>query len=320
MGNKTLGLENKLKELNKSLKDRFDKLENFEKSVIREKISKIATFENLRKLSTEELSKVGTISCIDGSVNRVGGAFPHYIDLFQSLSKSNNPKYKDLYLHELYTPITSNEADINEDVRGKMLAEVEIQAAIKSIEEQGSKLIIMDGGLIRYQIFANALFQKLVSICEENRIILTGIIKDTKTNIFFSEIYKDEEGYEIYDKDFLYGVLDMGEAIFLPESLNKKWLEGFSSAFLRTSKHPGIIGIDILNSQMEFIKNVANLAYTLTPESSRGVPFLIDMVDKDVKLDDSLVDELIKSYMDKDIYERYYRSERSMRRYWGEIN
>lgn len=315
MGERTIGLENKLVELNNNLKDRLGKIDSFDKYKLRDKISKIANIDKLRRLSPEELAKVGTVACIDGSVNRVGGAFPHYVDLFQSLSKSSNPNYKDLFLHDIYSPLITKDSDENEDVRGRMLAEIEIHAALESIEKQGSNLIIMDGGLIRYQISANALFQKLINICEERRIILAGIIKDTKTNIFFSEIYKDDMEYEIYDKDFLYGVLDMGEAIFLPESLNKKWLEGFSSAFVRTSKYPGIVGLDILNSQVKYIKDIANLAYTLTPESSRGVPLLIDMVDQDVKLDDRLVNELIKSYMDKDIYERFYRSERSMRKY-----
>lgn len=315
MGEKTIGLQNKLTDLNLNLKLRLKNIDNLNIVALREKILKIATIENLKKLRDNELSRIGIVTCIDGSVNRVGGAFPHYIDLFQSLSKSNNPNMKDLYLHNIYSPLVNVGSDEEEDVRGRMLAEIEILAALESVEKQSAKLIIMDGGLIRYQISANSIFQTLVNVCEEKDVILAGIIKDTKTNIFFSEIFGEDADYEIYDKDLLYGVLEMGEAIFLPESLNKKWLEGFSSAFYRGSRYPGIVGLDILNSQVKHIKAVANLAYTLTPESSRGVPLLIDMVDQDVKLDDKLVDGLIKSYLDKDIFERFYRSERSMRRY-----
>ena len=47
---------------------------------------------------------------------------------------------------------------------------------------------------------------------------------------------------------------------------------------------------------------------------------IIDMVDKEVKLDDKLTTELINSYVDRDVLERFFVSERSLRRYWGEIN
>jgi len=58
---------------------------------------------------------------------------------------------------------------------------------------------------------------------------------------------------------------------------------------------------------------MAKLIVTLTPENSRGVPLFLDIVDKEVKITDDLIEALLERYLDRDIYERLFVSERDKR-------
>ena len=47
--------------------------------------------------------------------------------------------------------------------------------------------------------------------------------------------------------------------------------------------------------------------------SSRGVPLWLDIVDKDVKITDEILTTLLEEYLDRDVYERFFISERDKR-------
>ena len=89
--------------------------------------------------------------------------------------------------------------------------------------------------------------------------------------------------------------------------------EGFSSAFIRTSNFPGVVGIDILDVQENYLRFVSRLVYSLTPINSRGIPLWLDIVDKDVRITDELIKASLESYLDRDLYERFFVSERDKR-------
>ena len=76
------------------------------------------------------------------------------------------------------------------------------------------------------------------------------------------------------------------------------------------------IGIDILSEQKKYIKDAANLVYSLTPYNSRGVPLWLDIVDKEVRVTDQFMKSMLEEYMDRDIYERFFISERDRRSLW----
>ena len=82
---------------------------------------------------------------------------------------------------------------------------------------------------------------------------------------------------------------------------------------MRTSKFPGAVGLDILDTQERYLEEIASLVYTLTPMSSRGVPLWLDIVDKDVKITDEILTTLLEEYLDRDVYERFFISERDKR-------
>ncbi len=140
-------------------------------------------------------------------------------------------------------------------------------------------------------------------------IILIGVIKDIKTNVI-GEALKRDKSLEIeeifYDRELLYGKLQYGEAIFIYEDISKKTKEGFYSLFMRSSKAPTVIGMDILDSQKEYLEEMARLVLTLTPEDSRGVPLWIDIVDAEVKIPDKMIRGLLESYINREILEMFF--------------
>lgn len=304
-----------LKKLNNNFREKFDNLGNLNKREIRINLRTYGKFVDLKKLNQDEIKNFSPMACVDGSVNRFGGSFPHYIDLFQGLSKVSDSKQRSFYTSKINSPLIEKIDIENEgEVRDKLLAKIEVEAALKTLEICDVKFILMDGNLIRYSILATEEFNKLKEICEKENIILSGFIKETKTDTL-SELLLGKENLEIFDKDLLYGVLDEGEGFILYDDYSKKQERDISSMFVRTSNYPGVGGIEMLNSQREKILDVGNLTYSMTPRMSRGVPMIIDIVDSEVKLDDKLTEELILSYLDRDIVERIFVSERDLRRY-----
>lgn len=302
-----------IKNLNYNFKTKLNLIENIDRNSVRGHLSKNGKLININKLDKETLSNYVPMACVDGSVNRYGGSHPHYIDIYQALGKISKEKGISVYKSHINSPMISENPNSEEDLRKKLLAKIEVLTAIEIVDNYDIKVLLMDGNLIRYNIEIPEDFEILKNKCEEKNIILAGFIKEAKSNSLFDLFYDNNHGLTIYDKDLLYGVLNIGEGYILSDDLNKKINQGFNSIILRTSNYPGISGIEVLNSQKEHLIEVSNICYSLTSKMSRGVPLIIDIVDKEVKIDNKLAEELIKSYIDQDIIERFFRSERSMR-------
>lgn len=151
--------------------------------------------------------------------------------------------------------------------------------------------------------------------CEEKGIILLGVIKDIKTTIIgdkLGEIYPEFK-INAYDRELLFGILDYGEVIIIDDKVNSKKESGYSSVFMRSSLSPAVIGMDIIDSQKPYLEEMSRLIFTLTPENSRGVPLWLDLVDKEVQISDAIMKNLLERYLDRDIYERFFISERARR-------
>lgn len=307
-------LAEKMKELNNKLGYDLSNIKNFNRDYLRDQLKCYGSFINLRKLERDELEKFSKMACIDGSVNRFGSSHPHYIDVYQGLAKVSKSSLADVILSDVYSPLTSNLSDDEEDLKKKLLARIEILTGLETLKTYDLDYLLMDGNLIRYTIEDKENFDKLIGQCLEKNVLLAGFIKEPKTNILGELIFKDSQQIKLYDKDILYGILDEGEGYILDDSYNKKVDQGFSSMFLRTASYPGVTGLEVLEGQRASLYNIANLCYSLTPQMSRGVPLIIDMVDKEVKIDDKLMREIVLAYLDSDLVERFFRSERSMRR------
>lgn len=306
-------LEGQLREVNKNLKDKYDFIFSLDNDTFRKELTEnVGRLIEMEKFPKEKLSKYKRTVGVDGSNNRSGGAFPHFIEIFQGLAKSTDGT--EIYKNKVYTP-TLNDIYEDKNLSQKYLATIEIETALEYINKYDFDYLMMDGGFIRYKINCLDLFTELRETCEAKNIILFGVIKDLKTNVIARSLEIDES---IYDREILFNRLKTGEAILIRNEINKKFIkdglgEGFSSAFMRTSKFPGTVGLDILDTQEKFLEEISNLIYTLTPMSSRGVPLWLDIVDKDVKITDEILTTLLEEYLDRDVYERFFISERDKR-------
>lgn len=329
-------LKDKILELNGMLNKKYESLFNLDKRKLRKFVEKnVGRIEKVNKLSSKDLekySKGGGIVGVDGSKNKFGGAYPHFIEVFQSLAKSTTVKDSPIYMADFYTPlylekerdIISNitkenptKEDINSFLTKYKLSSIEVEVAIKAAEELKPLIIMMDGSLIRYKIEASDKWNELKRICEERGIILIGIIKDIKTNILGNSLNEHEmisNSVEyLYDRELLYGILEYGEMLIIEDKNIKKYEEGLSPCFIRASKEPTVIGIDLLNTQGNYIKEMAQLVLTLTPEKSRGVPLWIDIIDSEVRISDKMLYGLLEKFIDRKLLEKLFVSERSKR-------
>lgn len=306
-------LEGQLKEVNTNLKNKYDFIFNLDNDAFRKELTNnVGRLIKMKKFPKEKLPKYKRTVGVDGSNNRSGGAFPHFIEIFQGLAKSTDGN--EIYKNKVYTP-TLNDVYDDKNLSQKYLATIEIETALEYIDEYDFDYLMMDGGFIRYKINCLDLFTELREKCEAKNIILFGVIKDLKTNVIARSLEIDES---IYDREILFNRLITGEALLIRNEINKKFIkdglgEGFSSAFMRTAKFPGAVGLDILDTQEKYLEEIANLVYTLTPMSSRGVPLWLDIVDKDVKITDEILTTLLEEYLDRDVYERFFISERDKR-------
>ncbi|MET3616558.1 hypothetical protein ABID14_000178 [Peptoniphilus olsenii] len=304
-------LKSQINEVNFDIKNKYNSVFTIDSNNFKNKLkTEIGELIKLKKIDNENIIRYNSLVGVDGSNNRSGGAFPHFIEIVQGLAKSTNGN--EVFNSTVYTPALSQTVD-DGNLSQKLLASIEIETALEYIDKYELKYLMMDGGFIRYKIHCLELFKKLRQICEKKGIILFGVIKDIKTNLIASKLDLDKT---IYDREILFNRLEIGEAILINNEINKKFLEngdGFSSAFMRTSNFPGAIGVDILDTQQTHLKEICNLIYTLTPINSRGVPLWLDIVDKDVKITDEIIETLLEEFLDRDIYERFFISERDKR-------
>lgn len=317
-------LRDKLIQVNQEITSKYGDLADNKvelRTFINENIGKLFLSQKMTKDELKAIEIRGGVTGVDGSTNRIGGSYPHYIEIYQGLAKNTKNRKEPIFLSRVYTPLLEEESQIQireekgDDEKNIKLATIEVEVAIESIKGHKPYAIIMDGGLIRYNIYAGKKWLELVSTCEENDIILLGVIKDIKTSMIGQALinkYNTIEG-EIYDRELLFGLLEYGEVIEIDEDVNKKEPQGYASAFIRSSLQPLAIGIDIIESQKKHLKEMASLVLTLTPENSRGVPLWLDIIDKEVKISDHMIKALMERYLDRDIYERFFVSERDKR-------
>lgn len=326
------GLSAELKEkvirLNSNLRDKYNKLLKMDsgelKEYIDENIGEIVKIEKMNSGEIEKYLKNGGIIGVDGSKNRIGGAYPHYLEIYQGLAKSSIYDDTPIYKADFYTPLYTEEEselierlDGNEEaIKNYKLSGIEVDVALEGVKKYKPYAIMMDGSLIRYDIECFEKWIELRRECENRGIILIGVIKDIKTSIVGEKLAKDkilDTAENLYDRELLYGLLKYGEMVKIKDEVAKKPKEGFTSIFMRSSNAPSVIGMDILDTQREYIEEMAKLVFTLTPKNSRGVPLWLDIVDSEVKISDKMMHSILETYLDREILEKLFISERDKR-------
>ena len=88
---------------------------------------------------------------------------------------------------------------------------------------------------------------------------------------------------------------------------------GLWKVVLRPSGSPQPVGIDGLISQWEHRGDLIRLCRTLTPETGRGIPLWLDIVDAEVRVTDPLIEAMVEEYIDPDLLHRLLVPKRSER-------
>lgn len=320
-----LDLIDLIKNMNESLREKYSKIDNISRDNMRKFVEKnigpIISFEKMKGKALKSISERGGIFAVDGSSNTYGGNFPHYMDLYQAICYTSIKKEENTVLVDGYIPLLDEDLDLfmdkdNKNLREKKLANIEVLAAIEGIKKKVPKILLMDGSLIRYEILAKENWDILKDICLEKNIMIAGIIEDIKTSIIDGFLREDKE-FKIetvyYDREILFNLLDYGEAIIIKDLNKGKENYGLKSSFIRSSKSPTVIGVDVLEEQYKNMGSMISLILSITDENSRGIPLLLDLVDEETRISDEMIKQLLKTHIDNGLYEKLFNAQRYKR-------
>ena len=284
---------------NDSLRSEYQKID---KSNIKERLKAVGEFYNANRLDKSELAKykMNSIAAVDGSLNSFGGAEPNVLNLISScyLPDLNRERINKA---RIISPLVGDE-----DSPSRELARLEVFTAIDGIKKYKSHACLMDGGFIRFITNAESDFKELVNLANENGTILIGVIEDMK-----SKVVAESLDLNCYDREVVFGVLDYKEAFILGEKYRKN--QDVGTVYLRSALSPQAIAIDYPVIMEDKIKEAIDIVLTLTPESGRGIPTIIDMVDKFTRITDREIEAYIKTYIDEDLRRIYLDEARKKR-------
>lgn len=279
----------------------------------------VGTFNKCQRLDRQDLLNFvdkGKTVGVDGSSNSSKGHFPYIVTLQQAMAKTCSNDMKTITATDALSPLTMDTLlteDEYRDFAKRNLAVLELRAALAAIEEFVPKVMLLDGSLVRYKIEAAALWEKLKSLALARDTILVGVVEGISTNLI-SQCLRGELPEIIHqasDWEILFGLLEVGERLEIAQGLFK---EGFRTFFMRSSTDPKPIGIDLLEEQQLYLKEVANLVYTLTPKDGRGIPLWLDIIDATVRISDRVMEGLLSTYLGED-YAELIRPKREKREF-----
>ncbi|PTX55221.1 NurA domain-containing protein [Melghirimyces profundicolus] len=309
-------LKRKLKETNRDLRRAYPG-EVFNRDGIRKRLQSVGRFEQWNKWKGEEMKTWldgRTLVGVDGSVNSTPGSHPHTLSVFQALAKGTGGEEE--WAADLYTPLLEGEEDSGEGLlareakhRGRLLAGLEIRVALESIRRWRPRVVMMDGSLLHFRIDHAESWEELVLEAEQAEVLLVGVSEEIGTQTLARILFPDRGHYS--DRDVLFGVMKPGE-VYTSEEMNPSGT-GLWKAVLSPSRNPQPVGIDGLLSQSGAADDLIRLVYTLTPLQGRGIPLWLDIVDREVRVTDSLVEAMVEQHIDPDLRHRLLVPKRSDR-------
>lgn len=290
------------------------------RSFIGEQIGSLQKLKKADTLLLEKVKKAGGLLCVDGSYNRLGGAAPHYLEIFRGVGICTTKMSELLTRVEVSTPITSNnpESDFSFGDRSKeteaRLAQIEIEVAMELVDRFEGYALILDGSLIRFDILCKERWEALKQKCEEKDLPIVGVIEDTKSDGIGRELKRAGLClYVHYDREILTGKLGLGEVIAVSETFPGKSERGLSSMFARFSSQPFSVGVDMAGYDPKRFLTIASVLYAITPQHGRGVPAILDIVDEKARISDIQMREMLAAHVEKEVLETYFISRRSKR-------
>lgn len=310
-------LIDKVSDLNERLKNRKNISKLSRKNVrdlITDEIGKIKVYDRFSVDRLKEIKQDGCICVVDGSVNRIGANYPNYVEFFQSMALLSSDQ-EPLVKADILCPLVDEFSERDQfQISKEKLCATELAVAIEAVKNHKVKILMMDGTLMRYCLEAEDLYNDLVELCDEKGVILVGVVEEINTKIIMNTF--NENGVNVgmlFDREALFNVLDMNEGFVVKEHKSRKEEYDIEQAFIRTSKDPCVIAIDIPSQNMDDFDEIISFVLTLSDENTRGVPFLLDLVDKKTRIDNKQAEILAKKYLDTEMYQSIFRSQRSKR-------
>lgn len=208
-------------------------------------------------------------------------------------------------------------AAADENRRSAKMAQLEIETAIQSLEAMDPFLIMLDGSLVQYRIKCKQAWEEFYDLVLKKGVLVVGVIEEIKTDFLYPVIREDVEwdADGLSDRELLFGLLDVGEMLVVDERVVQPSKEGLVTCFVRLSRDPHPIALDMLKEQQEHLYDTACLLYSLTSKDGRGIPLWLDIVDREVRITDRMMESLVDCYIDEDLRYRLLRAKRENRGY-----
>jgi len=323
IGSDALGeLSAALSRCNDMLRERCRRREELEPGALRRALADEGMLVRLTKADGAEMRELfagGPLAGVDGSVNLWGGPYPHYVGLLRAVARSTSGA-PPVVLAEAHTPLHDSSgperggADADRREREARLARLELRAAALAMGRYEPAVLLLDGPLVRFHIEAAAEFDELCACVEGGPTLVAGIIESVGTRLVAEALFERLPGRVrgMYDRELLFGVLRPGEAVVVPEAVAKP---GLRTALARLSRDPAIIGVDVPRFQADRITELLRILFSLTPESGRGMPLWLDIVDREARITNRTVEVLVDACLDADVRQVLLSSKRAQRPY-----
>ncbi|MCI6000017.1 MAG: DNA double-strand break repair nuclease NurA [Finegoldia magna] len=310
-------LMDEVSRLNQRLKNRknVSKLSREDiRKIVTNKIGKIKVYDRFSVDKLKEIKQDGCICVVDGSVNRIGANYPNYVEFFQSMALLGSDK-EPLVKADILCPLVDEFSERDQfQISKEKLCATELAVAIEAVSNHDIKILIMDGTLMRYSLEAEDLYNDLVELCYEKHVILVGVVEEISTKIIMNTFHENGKNVGmLFDREALFNVLDINEGFVVESHKSRKEEYNIEQAFIRTSKDPCVIAIDIPSQKKDDFDEIISFVLTMSDENTRGVPFLLDLVDKKTRIDNKQAEILAKKYLDTEMYQSIFRSQRSKR-------
>ena len=310
-------LMDKVSYLNKRLKNRKNVSKLSRKDVrdlITDEIGVIKVYDRFDVNKLKEIKESGSICVVDGSVNRIGANYPNYVEFFQSMALLSSDQ-EPLVKADILCPLVDEYSERDQfQISKEKLCATELAVAIEAVSHHDIKILMMDGTLMRYSLEAEDLYEDLVKLCDMKGVLLVGVVEEISTKIIMNT-FNENDNYVgmLFDREALFNALDMDEGFVVKNHKSRKEEYNIEQAFIRTSKDPCVIAIDIPSQNMDDFDEIISFVLTMSDENTRGVPFLLDLVDKKTRIDNKQAEILAKKYLDTEMYQSIFRSQRSKR-------
>jgi hypothetical protein len=317
-------VSDELKAINLALRKRI-----YAKEEIRERLAReLGRFCRLSHFSQQEAREWAggrEVAAVDGSVNYLGALFPYILCIFRALARTTGGDrtavtevFSPLLPHH-YRELTdlSREQDLDNElavniVKERKLVAFELQVAMETVVRKSPRLVIFDGGFVRYERHAPEAWSRYRQLALEKEIFSVGLIEEAGSFGLGRELNLAHYGNPVFDRELLLGLMEPGECFLVDfERYVKK--PAFYTAFARLSRNPQAVAFDFFKEQARYASGVLNYLYTITPAGGRGVPLLLDIVDAEARISDREMDLLLEAYLDVEVRERFFAANRLRR-------